>query len=58
LLILKVRVSSLDGARDAVDLVAPTVGAAVRVIEHAIFGPDLVDGRATASRIVFAEDIP
>src|ERR1700686_3926808 len=37
-LISKGRVSRLDGARDAIDLVAPTMGAAVGVVEHAIFG--------------------
>src|SRR6201981_2275812 len=36
-LILKVRMSSLDYARDAVDRVAAAVGAVVGVVEHAIF---------------------
>src|SRR6266404_7811232 len=56
-LILKVRMSSLDHARDAVDLVAATVGAAVGVVEHAIFVVDLVNGRATTCGVVFAEDV-
>jgi len=56
-LILKVRVSSLDGARDPIDLVAATVGACFGVVEHAIFGPDLVDGRAPTRRVVFTEDV-
>jgi hypothetical protein len=56
-LISKVRVSSLDRARDLIDLVTATVGAAVGIVKHAIFGPDLVDGRAPARGVVFAEDI-
>jgi len=50
-------VSSLDRARDLIDLVTATVGAAVGIVKHAIFGPDLVDGRAPARGVVFAEDI-
>jgi hypothetical protein len=48
-LILKVRVSSLDRTRDAIDLVASTIDARGRV-EHAIFGEDPVDGRAPTPR--------
>jgi hypothetical protein len=43
-LVLKVRVSSPDRARNAIDLVAAAVDARFGVVEHAIFGPDLVDG--------------
>jgi alkanesulfonate monooxygenase SsuD/methylene tetrahydromethanopterin reductase-like flavin-dependent oxidoreductase (luciferase family) len=32
------------------------MGAAVGVVEHAIFGPDLVDGGSSARGIVFAEE--
>ena len=42
-MILKVRVSSPDRARDAIDLVAATVDARFGVVERAIFGPDLVE---------------
>ena len=49
--------SSLDHARDAVDLVAAPVGAAVRVVEHAIFVVDLVNNRPTTRGVVFAEDV-
>src|SRR4029077_6713380 len=56
-LILKVRMSSFDHARDAVDLVAATVGAAVGVVEHAIFVVELVNGRAPARGVFFAEDV-
>src|SRR5438132_10580806 len=56
-LISKVRMSSLDGARDAIDLVASTMGAAFGVVENAIFGEDLVDGRASPRGIVFTEDV-
>src|SRR5712664_536389 len=56
-LISKLRVSSLDGARDAIDLVAATNGALAGILEHAIFGPELVDGRSPARGIVFTEDV-
>src|SRR2546429_6723042 len=55
-LISKVRVSSLDCARDAIDLVAATVDAFAGVVEHAVFGVDLVDGRAPTRGVVFTED--
>src|SRR5438105_1083948 len=55
-LISKVRVSSLDRARDAIDLVAATVDAP-GLVEHAIFGEDLVDRRAAARGVVFTEDV-
>src|SRR5947208_3702567 len=55
-LISKVRVSRLDRARDAIDLVAATVDAP-RLVEHAIFGEDLVDRRAAARGVVFTEDV-
>src|SRR2546430_12892313 len=54
-LISKVRVSRLDRARDAIDLVAATVDAP-GLVEHAIFGEDLVDRRAAARGVVFTED--
>ena len=56
-LISKVRVSGPDCARDAIDLVAATVDARFGIIEHAIFGPHLVDGRATTRGVVFTEDV-
>ena len=55
-LITKVRVSSLDRARDAINLVAATLDAP-GLVEHAIFGEDLVDGRASARGVVFTEDV-
>src|SRR5213075_2208983 len=51
-----VRVSSLDRARDAIDLVAATVHAP-GLVEDAIFGEDLVDGRAPTRGVVFTEDV-
>src|SRR5207244_11711985 len=54
-LISKVRVSNLDRARDAIDLVAATLYALGRGA-HAIFGEDLVDRRAAARGVVFTED--
>ncbi|MGB7282848.1 MAG: hypothetical protein WBE13_11340 [Candidatus Acidiferrum sp.] len=56
-LISKVWVSSLDRARDAVDLVPATVDTLTGIEEHAIFGVDLIDGRAPARGIVFTEDV-
>src|SRR5262245_9860989 len=56
-LISKIRVSGPDRARDAIDLVAATVDALAGVVEHAIFGEDLVDGRAPTRRVVFTEDV-
>src|ERR1043165_5659115 len=55
--ILKVRVSRLDSAGDAIDLVAATVDARLGVVEHAIFGPDLVDGRASPRGVAFTENV-
>src|SRR5579862_2508180 len=56
-LILKVRMSSLDYARDTVDLVAATMDPAVGVVEHSIFVVELVDGRATTRGIFLTEDV-
>ena len=56
-LISKVRMSSPDRACDAIDLVAATVDAPAGVVEHAIFGEDLVDGRAPTRGVVFTEDV-
>src|SRR5207253_1659874 len=50
-----VRVSSPDRARDAIDLVAPTVDALAGIVEHAILGEHLVDGRAPARGIIFTD---
>jgi N-acetylglutamate synthase/N-acetylornithine aminotransferase len=50
-LISKVRVSSLDRVRDAIDLVAATVNGS-GLVEHAIFGEDLVDGRTPTRGVV------
>jgi hypothetical protein len=54
--ISKVRVSSLDHARDTIDLVAATVDAP-RFVEYAIFGEDLVNGCAPTRGVVFTEDV-
>jgi len=48
--------SGFDRARDAIDLVAATVDTAGGIVERAIFGEDLVDGRAPTRRVVFTED--
>src|SRR4029453_2488560 len=55
-LISKVGVRRLDRASDAIDLVAATVNTP-GLVEHAIFGVDLVDGRAPTHGIVFTEDV-
>ena len=49
--------SRLDRARDAIDLVAATVDAPGGVVERAIFGKDLVDGRTPTLGVVFTEDL-
>src|ERR1700730_10566698 len=54
--ISKVRMSSLDRADDAMDLVAATVDAP-GLGERAVFGEDLVDGRAPTRGVVFTEDV-
>jgi hypothetical protein len=55
-LISKVRLSSLDHARHAVDLVTAPVDTP-GLVEHAVFGEDLVNGRAPARGVVFTEDV-
>ncbi|HUE57311.1 MAG TPA: hypothetical protein VMO76_15860 [Candidatus Udaeobacter sp.] len=42
---------------DTIDLVAATNGALAGIVEHAIFGPEFVDGRAPTRGIVFTEDV-
>ena len=56
-LILKVRVSRPDRARDAIDFVSPTMGASFGIVKDSIFSPDLVDGRASTRGIVFTKDL-
>src|SRR5881227_3471526 len=56
-LISKVRVNSPDRARNAINLIAATVDARFGIIEHAVFGPDLVDSCAPTRRIVLTEDV-
>src|SRR3989449_8839157 len=56
-LISKVRVSSPDRARNAINLVAATVDAGFGIIEHTVFGPHLVDSRAPTRGIVLTEDV-
>jgi hypothetical protein len=49
-------VSSLDYARDTIDLV-PAMVDAPGLVENAIFGEDFVDGRASARGVVVTEDV-
>src|SRR5579862_8397873 len=56
-LISKVRMSRLDRAGDLIDRVAATDGALAGIVEHAIFGPELVDGRTPTRGIVFTEHV-
>src|SRR5258708_25382876 len=44
-----------DRPRDAIDFIPAAVDARFGIIEHAIIGPDLVDGRAPARGVVFTE---
>src|SRR5258706_14669462 len=56
-LISKVRVSSLDRARDSIDLFAASVDASLGIVEHAVFGEDFVNCRAPTHRVVLTEDV-
>src|SRR5260221_7463309 len=56
-LISKVGMSGLDLAGDAVDFVAAAMSAAVRVVEHTVFVPDLVDSLPPADRIDLGKHI-
>jgi hypothetical protein len=55
-LISKVKVHGPDRGRDEIYRVAATIDAPAGLVEHAIFGEDLVDGRAPTRRIVFTKD--
>ncbi len=48
----EIRVSRLNRALDAVDLFTASIHAAIRIVEYAIFGEDLVDGRTPAGGVV------
>src|SRR5579864_61895 len=50
-LIPKVRMSRLDRARDAIDLLAAPNSALAGIVEHAIFGPEFVDGRISSNEM-------
>src|SRR5258707_13752631 len=54
-LILEVRMSRPDRTRNAIDFIPAAVDARFGIIEHAIIGPELVDGRAPARGVVFTE---
>ena len=41
----------------AIDLIAASVDASLEIVEHAIFGEDLVDGRASPRGVVLTEDV-
>jgi hypothetical protein len=45
-----------DRARHAIDLVAAPVDTP-RLVEHAVFGEDLVNGHAPARGVVFTKDV-
>jgi hypothetical protein len=49
--------SSPDRSCDTINLVAATVDTRFWVVEHSIFGPELVDSRAPTRGIVFTEDV-
>src|SRR5262249_17878573 len=55
-LVSKVRMSRPDRPRDAINLVAAAVDA-LGLVEHAVVGEDLVDGRAAARGVTFTEDV-
>ena len=49
--------NSERGHVNAIDLVAATVDTFVGIVEHTIFVPHLVDGRAPTRGVVFTEDV-
>src|SRR6476620_9739580 len=53
--VLEVRMGRPDRARDSINLVPPPVNARLRIVEHAVLGEDLVDGRSSASGVALAE---
>src|SRR6266404_639697 len=56
-LIVKVRVRGPDRARDAIDFVPATVCSTGRIVEHAIFGENLIDDNPATRGIVFTEHL-
>src|ERR1700731_2076243 len=52
--VLEVRMGRPDRTRDSINLVPAPVNAP-RLVEHAVLGEDLVDGRSSASGVAFAE---
>src|SRR5256885_14438126 len=40
---------------NTINLVAASVGASLRIVEHTILMPDVVDGRAPTHRVIFAK---
>lgn len=56
-LIFEVRVSGLDHACDAMDLIVATVDSVGGIVEHGIFVEDLRDRGAATVGIVLAEDV-
>jgi hypothetical protein len=52
--VLEVRMGRPDRTRDPIDLVPAPVNSP-RLVEHAVLGEDLVDGRSSASGVAFAE---
>src|SRR5258705_5284735 len=56
-LISKVRMSSPERTRDAINLVAASVDGPAGFVEYAVFGEDLVDGRASTRGVIFPEDV-
>jgi hypothetical protein len=56
-LVSEVGMSSLDLAGDAVDFIAAAMRATVRVVEHTVFMPDLVDRLPPAHWIDLSKDV-
>src|SRR5262249_23952142 len=53
--VLEVRMGRPDRTRDSIDLVPASVNARPRVVEHAVLGEDVVDGRSSANGVALAE---
>src|SRR5438128_6898410 len=55
--VLEVRMGRPDRTRDPINLVPAPVNARPRVVEHAVLGEDLVDGRSSADGVALAEHV-
>src|SRR5579864_7470115 len=53
--VLEVRMGRPDRTRDPINLAPASVNARPRVVEHAVLGEDVIDGRSSARGVALAE---